>query len=125
MNAGPVVLVDGENVRRSLWPNIEASRLVELCAAWAEGGQRRVVVAFDGSAPSTEVPRVTLVGTGGDSADDWIAEEAARLVAAGEPYWLVTSDRELRGRAGAGAERTIGGGSFARELVGGGYDNRR
>jgi hypothetical protein len=32
------------------------------------------------------------------------------------PYWLVTSDRGLRERAGERAERVIGGGSFVREL---------
>jgi hypothetical protein len=31
-------------------------------------------------------------------------------------HWLVTSDRELRERAGSGAERVIGGGSFLRQL---------
>jgi rRNA-processing protein FCF1 len=55
---------------------------------------------------------VRVVGTGGQSADDWITAEAERLAAAGEPYWLVTSDRELRKRAGGAAERVIGGGSF-------------
>lgn len=49
-------------------------------------------------------------------ADDLIAREAA---AAEGPYWLVTSDRGLRERAGPDAERVIGGGSFARELRGG------
>ena len=33
------------------------------------------------------------------------------------PYWLVTSDRELRELAGRGAERVIGGGTFANELL--------
>lgn len=55
-----------------------------------------------------------MVGTGKESADDWIARRAAELV---EPYVLVTSDRELRERAGGKAERVIGGGSFARELA--------
>ncbi len=32
------------------------------------------------------------------------------------PYWLVTSDRELRERAGADAERIVGGGAFLAEL---------
>jgi hypothetical protein len=35
-----------------------------------------------------------------------------------DAYWLVTSDRELRERAGGGAERVIGGGAFASLLVG-------
>ena len=52
------------------------------------------------------------MGTGKETADDWLAREAERFV----PYWLVTSDRELRERAGGDAEKTIGGGTFAREL---------
>jgi hypothetical protein len=51
-----------------------------------------------------------------ETADDRIAREAA---ARDEPYWLVTSDRELRERAGGRAERVIGGGSFARVLTSG------
>ena len=39
-----------------------------------------------------------------------------RLRDAGEPFWLVTSDRALRSAAAPGAERVIGGGTFAREL---------
>jgi rRNA-processing protein FCF1 len=57
--------------------------------------------------------RPVLVFEGEETADDRIAREAAALE---EPYWLVTSDRGLRERAGARAERLIGGGSFAREL---------
>jgi rRNA-processing protein FCF1 len=49
----------------------------------------------------------------GETADDWLIREAGRFA----PYWLVTSDRELRELAGAGAERVIGGGSFAKELL--------
>jgi rRNA-processing protein FCF1 len=55
------------------------------------------------------------VGTGVESADDWITRRAAEL---SEPYVLVTSDRELRERAGGNAERIVGGGAFARELSG-------
>jgi hypothetical protein len=91
------VLVDAENVRRSVWPNISRDELVALCDRWAE---REGVVA-------------EVVFEGEESADDriarWAAEEAG-------PYWLVTSDRELRERAGECAERTIGGGAFARML---------
>lgn len=54
-----------------------------------------------------------VVFEGRETADDCIAREAAEL---DKPYWLVTSDRGLRERAGARAERVIGGGSFAREL---------
>jgi hypothetical protein len=68
------------------------------------------LVVFDGRAP---VDAEDVVGTGREIADDWIAREAPLLA----PYWLVTSDRELRERAGRNAERVIGGGSFARELT--------
>jgi hypothetical protein len=68
------------------------------------------MLVFDGRAP---IEAADVVGTGAESADDWIAREAGRFV----PYWLVTSDRELRSRAGRAAERVIGGGSFAAELT--------
>jgi hypothetical protein len=73
------------------------------------------MVVFDGRAPEEADD---VVGTGRESADDWIARAAAELRERAEPYWLVTSDRELRRRAGVGAERTIGGGTFASELRG-------
>jgi rRNA-processing protein FCF1 len=49
-----------------------------------------------------------------ETADDRIAREAGELDG---PYWLVTSDRGLRDRAADRAERVIGGGTFARELI--------
>ena len=91
------VFVDGENVRRSVWPNIPREELEALARAWAADHEHEVVVVWE-----TDV-----------SADDWIVENAA----AHRPYWLVTSDRELRRRAGGEAERVVGGGSFARELL--------
>src|SRR5919197_4733059 len=60
------------------------------------------------------VAGVEVVGTGEESADDWIVHRAAELR---EPYLLVTSDRELRQRAGGRAEEILGGGAFARQLV--------
>jgi hypothetical protein len=107
-----VVVVDAENVRRSLWPNLGKERLVALAREWAEESGHEVLVVFDGHAPE-EAP--DLVSTGAESADDWIVREAPRL---GSPWWLVTSDRELRRRVGDGPERVVGGGSFARELTG-------
>jgi hypothetical protein len=92
--------VDAENVRRSLWPNIPRAELVELVEGWGEREGVEAQVVFEGE----------------ETADDRIAREAAEL---GGPYWLVTSDRGLRERAADGAERVIGGGSFARELRGG------
>ena len=92
------MIVDAENVRRSVWPNVSRERLVELVRRWAEERGYDSLVVFEGE---------------DESADDRIVREAARL----ERYWLVTSDRELRRRAGAAAERVIGGGSFVRELT--------
>ena len=108
-----IVLVDAPNVRRSLWPNLSPERLVELLAVWAIERGADAIAVFDGPAPEAP-PGIEVVGTGEESADDWIARRAAELR---EPYLLVTSDRELRERAGGGAERVIGGGAFARELM--------
>jgi predicted RNA-binding protein with PIN domain len=114
----PVVLVDARNVLRSTWPNIPEQQLVELCREWASTQSCRVVVVFDGTARGCDDDeRVELVSTRSESADDWIARQAARLRASGARFWLVTSDRELRARAGTGAERTIGGGTLARALL--------
>jgi hypothetical protein len=103
------VIVDAENVRRSTWPNVDALDLVELVRAWAAREGVAALIVFDGPAP---VEADDLIGTGHESADDWIAREAGSHA----PYWLVTSDRELRRRAGEGAELALGGGSFLREL---------
>lgn len=93
------VLVDAENVRRSLWPNIPEDELKELCARWGEAHGHDVVVVWEGS----------------ESADDRIAREVGELE---PPVWVVTSDRELRERVSPHAARILGGGSFAREIEG-------
>ena len=112
------MLVDAQNVRRSLWPNLSPEELVARCGDWATAKGIGALVVFDGRTPDTPpVEGLAVVGTAAESADDRIAREADRCAAAGEPYWLVTSDRELRARAGAAAERTIGGGAFVRELT--------
>jgi len=108
-----LVLVDAPNVRRSLWPNLSSERLVELLARWTEAEGVEAIAVFDGPAPEG-VAGIEVVGTGAESADDWITRRAAEL---SEPYVLVTSDRDLRERAGGNAERIIGGGAFARELA--------
>src|SRR5205807_485140 len=92
------VVVDAENVRRSIWPNVSRERLVELVDRWAESRDCDVLIVFEGE---------------DESADDRIVRRTAAL----DRYWLVTSDRELRKRAGGAAERVIGGGSFVRELL--------
>jgi hypothetical protein len=103
------VLVDAENVRRSRWPNVSREELIERTRRWADAHGHALVVVFDGPPPT---PGADLVA-GEPSADDWLAAHAAEHA----PYWLVTSDRELRRRAGANAERIVGGGSFLGELL--------
>jgi hypothetical protein len=94
----PTVVVDAENVRRSSWPNVSGERLVELVQRWAKERGYDYRVVFEGP---------------DESADDRIVRETAEL----GRYWLVTSDRELRERAGGRAERVVGGGAFVRELL--------
>ena len=101
MSAIPIVLVDANNVRRSLWPNLSKEDVRGRSRAWAEARGAEAEVVFDGR----------------ESADDRIVRRADELAAEGRPLWLVTSDRELRERAGGQAERVIGGGAFARELA--------
>jgi len=109
-----IVLVDGRNVQRSRWPNLSSEELVDAIERWASEEGHTAVVVFDGSAPAG------AIGTVGESADDWIARRAVELREQERPYWLVTSDRELRDRAGKTA-RHIGGGGFLRLL---GLDRR-
>ena len=115
----PVTLVDAENVRRSQWPNIGKKELVELVRAWAEATGAHALLVFDGEAPPAAEADSTLkvVGTSGETADDRITRDAQRLVEAGRPYRLVTSDRGLRARAGAHADDVVGGGTFVRTLL--------
>jgi hypothetical protein len=80
--------------------------VVEATRDWAAEEGLEPEIVFDGTAPEGGI------GTGPESADDWIARRAREL----DSYWLVTSDRELRERAGGRAERVIGGGAFARVL---------
>ncbi len=110
------VLIDARNVLRSQWPNVPEQELVERTRAWAERHGHSVVLVFDGKAPGGIVgaeeldERTTLVGSGVESADDWLIRETPKYPGA----WLVTSDRALRETAGA--ERVTGGGRFLREL---------
>ena len=91
------VLVDAENVRRSLWPNIPKEELLELCAAWGQAEGHEIEVVWESE----------------ESADDRIAREVAELE---PPVWVVTSDRGLRARVGDRAYRLLGGGAFARVI---------
>ncbi len=97
-STGATVLVDAENVRRSLWPNIARDELEPLCAAWAEANGHETIVLWEGA----------------ESADDTIARYVTELE---PPVWVVTSDRQLRTRVEPHAERILGGGSFARALL--------
>lgn len=120
--AEPIVLVDARNVVRSRWPNIRDDRFLELTREWGEREGVGLLIVFDGVAPGgvlgvTELDeRTTLVGTGRESADDWIAREAQRLSGDARLLWLVSSDRGLRERVKPYVERMIGGGSFASQL---------
>jgi hypothetical protein len=110
------VLIDARNVLRSRWPNVPERELVDHARAWAERHGHQVVLVFDGKAPGEIVgseqldDRTTLVGSGAESADDWLIRETPRHPDA----WLVSSDRALR--EAAGANRVTGGGSFLEEL---------
>jgi hypothetical protein len=112
------VLIDARNVLRSQWPNLPEDELVERTRAWARRHGHRIVLVFDCRAPGGLVgaerldERTTLVGSGSESADDWLIREAPACRGA----WLVTSDRALREAAGAQASRLIGGGAFLRQL---------
>jgi hypothetical protein len=118
----PLVLVDARNVMRSRWPNIREDHFVTLVRRWAEQEGAGVVAVFDGHAPGETIGvheldgRSSIVGTGGESADDWIAEHAREMVHEGHRLWLVSSDRELRERVTDHVEHVIGGGSFAGRL---------
>ena len=91
------VLVDAENARRSVWPNIERSEFEQRWQRWGHEHDHQVIVVWEDR----------------ETADDRIAQEVRQL---SPPVWVVTSDRELRGRVADRAERILGGGSFAREL---------
>jgi hypothetical protein len=112
------VLIDARNVLRSQWPNVPEEELVERARGWAERHGHRIVLVFDGKAPGGIVgpeqldERTTLVGSGRESADEWLIREAPTYPGA----WLVTSDRALRDAAGTRASRVIGGGAFLRDL---------
>ena len=100
---------------RSEWPNRSQAELVELSCAWAARRSYRAVVVFDGDPPQVSgADHCDVVGTGAETADEWLERAAADHHAGARPYWLVTSDRALRVAAGQHAERVIGGGTFLR-----------
>jgi hypothetical protein len=104
----PLVVVDAENVRRSLWPNLSKQNVLERARKWAKREGVDLIVVFDGHAPE-DSPDVASA----PSADD----EIVRIVRDHDgPVWLVTSDRELRRRAGENAVKTLGGGGFVGQI---------
>ncbi|MDX6407106.1 MAG: hypothetical protein QOE13_177 [Gaiellaceae bacterium] len=92
-----VVLIDAENVRRSLWPNMSGDELARRSEAWGKQHGHEVRIVWEGS----------------ESADDQIARLVTELE---PPVWVATSDRGLRERVREHVERIVGGGAFAREL---------
>jgi hypothetical protein len=106
-----LVVVDAENVRRSLWPNLSPEELVDRVRAWARAEGHEALIVFDrGRWPGEAAPDVVAAP---GSADDEIAALSERIEG---PFWLVTSDRGLRERVGDRAERVLGGGSFVRSI---------
>ena len=104
----PLVIVDAENVRRSVWPNLSPEELVARARAWAAREGHDLSIVFDGPAPEAGPDLVSS-----SYADD----EIVRLAEEAEgPLWVVTSDRGLRARLSGLADRILGGGSFARTL---------
>ncbi len=104
-----LVVVDAENVRRSTWPNLSREQLVERVREWAGRQGHDVLIVFDGTPPEEADDLL-----GSQNADDAIVRLAPGLEC---PWWLVSSDRELRRRVGDGPERILGGGSFLRDLL--------
>src|SRR5438094_8774606 len=82
------VLIDARNVLRSRWPNVPERDLVELIGRWAADEGVEAIAVFDGRAPEVESDACAVVGTGAESADEWLIREAARLREGDEPFWL-------------------------------------
>jgi hypothetical protein len=103
-----LVVIDAENVRRSLWPNLSREELVARGRDWAAREGHDLLIVFDGESPELAADLV-----GAPNADDAIVELTESLET---PWWLVTSDRGLRERVGDAPERVIGGGAFVRTI---------
>ena len=103
-----LVVVDAENVRRSLWPNLSREELVRRAREWAAREGHELLVVFDGDPPE-QAP--DLVGS--RNADDEIVSLSRGLE---RPWCLASSDRGLRERVGDAPERVVGGGTFVRTI---------
>jgi hypothetical protein len=103
-----LVVVDAENVRRSIWPNLSREELVRRTRSWGAREGHELLIVFDGTPPDDGPDLV-----GSRDADAKIVELARDL---DRPWQLVTSDRGLRDRVGDAPERVVGGGSFVRTI---------
>jgi hypothetical protein len=103
-----LVVVDAENARRALWPNLSREELVRRAREWAGREGHELLVVFDGAPPEAAPDLI-----GSPDADDAIVDLAPGLAS---PWWLVTSDRGLRERVGDRPARVLGGGSFVRTI---------
>ena len=78
-----------------MWPNVSRERLVELVRGWAEAHGHDAIVVFDGRAPEAAED---VVGSGEETADDWLTREAARLDRSAREDRLVVVDEVLERR---------------------------
>jgi hypothetical protein len=113
----PILFVDGRNVQRSSWPNVSDEDVVRRSCRWAREQGLLGVIVFDGRTPAVGDADCPVISVRGETADEWLIRITGQLAEQGIPYWLVTSDRELRRLAGANAARVIGGGGFLRQLA--------
>jgi rRNA-processing protein FCF1 len=110
-----LLVVDAENVRRSIWPNVTLDELVELCDRHAHAAAVEVVVVLDRPAAVEGSDRLRLVAADGRSADDLIVELAGTL--APGVATVATSDRGLRVRLADSGVSFLGGGALVRDLL--------
>ncbi|MCW2928122.1 MAG: YacP-like domain [Thermoleophilia bacterium] len=137
-----VLLVDGSNVANSpVWTryvkrttddsataaSAQADadrvrvRLLDALLGWTVEFNHELYIVFDGAGPvgvgDHPWGNGTVVGSGDMDGDTVIERYAASLARASRPYWLVTSDADLREVAGARSERTLEADAFATELI--------
>lgn len=117
----PLLVVDGSNVAHcAAWreqhrdaDDVELrARLVDAAASAGALAGIEVVLVFDGAGPFG--PRthavgagLTVVGSGGAAGDAVVERLAAAAVAEGRTVDVVSSDRQVRQAAGAGALRVL------------------
>jgi uncharacterized protein YaiI (UPF0178 family) len=88
---------------------------VRLLAGFARAKRTRVTCIFDGPEPASfgrHLGGVTVVFSGGRTADDLIAERAAQ----GRGWSVVTSDRGLAARVERRQVSVVAPGDFIREM---------